>query len=291
MASAAPCDFKVTPHNSPKFATYADDLRIPYKQDKLVDFMWADQSECYARQFAPINIYRVPYTENSGVFNNLREAPAKSIESWRSFEVASGNMLMGLTTFRFEPGANERIIESTILLRTDATKWHMWHEFSHFIIGTDRASSHDHSLQIADAMTLETLKKSIDTFSTDEDAYSQKLQTYFNANHEYLMKRYLDEIVIEASLIFLVQQQGSTPGASEREMQSSLHLIQFFQTQLNQHIDVTLHSINELKKNPLSKAQLDLLDMYQQRLHHQRDTVERIVSESSTLSLDVLFPF
>lgn len=288
IATSAPCDFQVAEHTTPKLATYADDLHIPYQQDKLVEFMWADESECYARQFAPMNIYRIPYTIDNGVFPKLREAPAKEIASWKAFEAASGNMLMGLTTFRFESGAKERIIESTILLRADAANWHLWHEFSHFIIGTDRAAHHDHSLRIADQITLENLKTAAVAFSADEANYSQKLQAYLNANHEFLVKRYLDEIVIEATLIFLVQQQGATPGATNEDVQNSLHLIQFFQTMLNQHVDVTTNTIEGIRQNSLTPAQIDLLNMYQQRLKDQRDTAERIIIESTKLSRNAL---
>lgn len=291
-ASSPPCDFIIAEHETPKLATYANELNIPYDQEKLVKFMWVDlaQSECYAKQFAPVKIYRVPYTDESGEFATLPEAPQTVIKSWESFEVASGNSLKGLTTFNFESGKNEKIVQSYMLVRADATAWHLWHEFSHFIIGAERAGHHDQNLQIAEQAFLDSAKKELNNFTADETIYSQKLQNYFNNNHEYITKRFLDEITIEATLIFLTRQNSGTPKVHDRDVRNALDLIMFFSLQMGFHIIDTTTTIQQIKsQHALSQAQLDLLNMYEERLKAQKSIVDRMIMDATTNSQGIPF--
>lgn len=292
-AKNEPCDFTVASHTTPKFATYANDLSIPYNQEKLVQFMWVDleQSECFAKQYAPVKIYRIPYEQDSGVFNALPAAPQDVLKTWTSFEQASGNTLKGLTTFSFQMGKEEKIINSFLLVRADASPWHLWHEFSHFIIGTERASHHDQNLMIAEQAFLDKTKEELLKFSSDETAYSKKLQTFFNNNHEFITKRFIDEIIIEATLVHLTLQTGSTPKISALDIQNAVNMIQFFAFQMNFKIVDGINTITSLRTNPLTKAQIDLLDMYEERLKFQRQTINKVLNETVLLTGSSLVVF
>ncbi|MCC6138156.1 MAG: hypothetical protein IT287_05960 [Bdellovibrionaceae bacterium] len=285
-AKSEPCDFKVAEHTTPKFATYANELSIPYDQEKLVQFMWVDlnQSECFAKQYAPVKIYRVPFPQDNGVFSTLPEAPKDVIKTWTSFEQSSGNALKGLTTFTFESGKNEKIVKSFMLVRADASSWHLWHEFSHFIIGTKRADHHDQNLMIAEQKFLDKAKNDILEFNSNESVYSKKLQTFFNSNYEFITKRFIDEIIIEATLVHLTHQSGATPEITSLDIQSAVNMIQFFAFQMNFQIVETINTIGMLRDHPLTKAQTDLLDMYEDRLNFQRQTINKVLNETVQLT-------
>jgi hypothetical protein len=267
-------------------------MNIPYNQENLVQFMWVDleQSECFAKQFAPVKIYRVPYTKDNGVFLKLPEAPTKEISNWKRFELTSGNALKGLTTFSFEAGANEKIIESVMLVRTDASQWHIWHEFSHFIIGAERAHHHDHNLQIAEKSYLLTLQNNILNPSTNEHDHSQQLQNYFNTNHEYILKRFLDEMVIESTLISLTTQNSGTPEVTDQDIQNSLNMILFFSMQFDAHAAENLNTIKQIKaQQTLTTAQKELVDMAENRILLQKTNVDRMIHDVTQKSQKSLF--
>lgn len=277
-----PCDYTVADHAAPQFATYAHEMNIPYNQERLVQFMWVDldQSECFAKQFAPVKIYRVPFIQDNGVFQKLPEAPTKAINSWKHFEASSGSALKGLTTFSFESGTNEKIIESFMLVRADASQWHLWHEFSHFIIGTERANHHDHNLQIAEKSHLYTLQSQLLNPPTNEQEYSQQLQSFFNTNHEYIIKRFLDEMVIESTLIFLALQNAGTPEITDNDIQNSINMILFFSMQFASHTTDNLNTIAQIRsQQPLTSAQKELVDMAENRILLQKVNIDRMIHD------------
>lgn len=290
-----PCDYTVQEHNSPQLATYSHDLNIPYKQEKLVEFMWVDleQSECYAKQFAPVKIYRVPYTEDSGSFDKLPEAPSKAMNNWKSFEVSSGNTLKGLTTFRFESGQQEKIVDSQILVRADASPWHLWHEFSHFVIGTERAGHHDQTLQIAEQYQLSDLQNELLKPMSNESKYSEQLQTFFNTNHEYITKRFIDEMVIESTLVFLTTQHGAgTPRVSPQEIQNSVNMILYFSMQMSAHTSINLSNIAKIRaQQPLTEAQKALINMAEKRIMNQKLAVDSMIHDVTRRSSNIIFSF
>lgn len=290
--ASTPCDFTVADHSTPQLATYSHDMNIPYNQERLVQFMWVDleQSECYAKQFAPVKIYRVPFVQDSGVFQKLPEAPTKVINSWKSFEASSGNNLKGLTTFRFEPGANEKIVESFMLVRSDASPWHLWHEFSHFIIGAERAGHHDHNLQIAEKSHLDILQRNLLNPPTNEATYSQQLQTFFNTNHEYIIKRFLDEMVIESTLVFLTSQNAGTPQVTDQDIQNSVNMILFFSMQFSSHTTENLNTITQIRaQQTLTPAQTELIDMAEKRILNQKINIDRMIHDVTTRARNSIF--
>lgn len=281
---AAKCKYQVHEHTTPRLATYAHDLNIPFDQEKLVQFMNVDlpQSECFAKQYAAVKIYRIPYAQDSGYLKPLASAPQKAIETWNNFSAETGFNLKGLTIFRYQPGKEEKILEAQILLRTDATSWHLWHEFSHFIIGTARAKSHEHSLHIAEKSQLDQLKSDLLSASISADTLSDKLQKYFNDNYEYIQKRFVDEIVIEASILHITSQ---TPlDVATEDIQHSHAFIQTYAFDMNLHIldaQNTLQQIQQIYN--LSNAQKDQLRMYSERLTEQLQKTDRVVINSTAL--------
>lgn len=286
-APEAKCEFQIQKHSTPLFSTYGNDLNIPYNQEKLVQMMWVSstQTECYSKQFAPVKIYKIPFSEKSGYFNNFKEAPQAVLDSWKKYELSSGSALKGLTTFKFYPGKNEKIVESYILLREDARPWHLWHEFSHFIIGTERAHNHNHNLEIADQLFLEKTKTDLKTWNSDELKYSAQLQKYFDSNQEFITKRFVDEIIIEATLLHLTHQQNKTPDVTLGDVYDALNLIEFFSFQLSTYVSESLSTIQLLKDlHPLTPAQIELLNMYSDRLVVQQKAVGKIQQEVQSLS-------
>jgi hypothetical protein len=281
---APPCTFTIKEYSPPKLATYANTFNIPYDQEILMNFMVVDfkESECFAQQYAPVHIYKIPFDGADSTFvKDLTLAPETNLKTWLNFEDAYGSSLKGLTTFRFEDTADEKIIESTIMLRTDADQWHLWHEFSHFLIGTLRSSSHDHNLHIAEETTLEKLKADLIPWSSDEDTALTKIQSYFNTKSEYIMKRYIDEMVIEATLVYLTTQPNSPFKVSQKDLDDSLRLIDFFYFKLNFILLDTQNEIEAIKlQHSATKAQLDLLDMYEQKMKQQRVEMDRIVRDT-----------
>lgn len=276
-----PCKYEVQEHQTPALSTYAHQLNVPFDQETLIRFMNVEptQSECFARQYAPIRIYRVPFMVQNDYTSFLRPAPTAALTTWRKFEASFGFNLKGLTTFRYYPGAQEKITEAFILLRDDASAWHMWHEFSHFIIGTERAKSHDHSLHIAEKDQLEKLKSELLESTNDGDTFSEKLQKYFNDNHEYLQKRFVDEIIIEASLIYITSQNPLL--VKQEEIHHAQSLIQSFSLEMSIHIFITRDLITNLKNNfNLLPEQITLLKLYEDRLDVQSQGVSATVSEA-----------
>lgn len=291
-APSTPCKFTVQQHQDPKFSTDPNTFHIPHNQKALVDMMWVSTAdcECYAKQFGPVHVYKVPY--NDGLhksfvapFPPVTEAAYKT---WHEFENTSDSTLRGLTTFRFENKTDEKILNANIMLREDSGPWHLWHEFSHFIIGVNRASSHTDNLLIAQETTVESLRQKMLEFDPIEDRYLATMQDFFNTYNEYLLKRYLDEIVIEASLIHLTSQRETTPQVTVNDFTESLRVIEFFYYKLIFSLMSTQNQTYQLlTKANLTNAEKNFLNKQIEHLILTRNDIENTVNNARATVKDI----
>lgn len=197
--------------------------------------MWTsvDDCECFVRKNGRIRIYKVS-TEpiNSRLtFKKLKNAPTNSMKNWsESVEDINRNrsgrpkILWGLTTLYFHSLPKEKIVHTEILLREDGRIWHLWHEYIHYLIGVSRSESEQMSIhkpspeELSDALEKALQQPHLEDFNTF-------FQKFSDLQMEFIQQEFIDEIVIEQTLLDLVSQAEDLLPVDNRDIQDSMDIV------------------------------------------------------------------
>ncbi|MBY0386160.1 hypothetical protein K2X05_13460 [bacterium] len=234
-SSQPPCQYTSTPQTVIKHSTTPERTGLPYQQEPLISLMWTpiNDCECFVRKNGRIQIYKVPEEpiNKTLTFQKLKNAPAKSISNWtESVEQINSNrsghrsILWGLTTLFFQSLPKEKIAHTEILLREDSRPWHLWHEYSHYLIGISRSESPHMNLR---KPSLEELSAAFDKAlqQNDSDEFNKHFQKFSDLQMDFIQQEFVDEIVIEQTLQDLASQAKELLPVDNRDFQDSMDVV------------------------------------------------------------------
>jgi hypothetical protein len=234
-----------------KLSPYPDTMNTGLNQEKLVYFMSLATSEapCYLATTDGISVSQVP-SDNGEInpeFAALPVASGQVVQNWRVYSEGFKNNLMGLTTMRISGrGADEKISTMSIAVRSDARRWHLWHEYTHALIGQARAANKNQNLSIPSEGALR--KKFTDLVALDRDSeeYATGLQELVQAYRDWLDKSYIDEMLIESTLIDLTRQFPAVLEMTGEDYARSVNAIDFFMQRYDRAYKKTRRTLNKL---------------------------------------------
>lgn len=248
--STPPCNYTSSPKQQLKLSTTPDTLRLPFDQQKLVALMWTptSQSECFVRTNGAIQLYKVTNTLSSGrtdlkvestndTFVQLKPSPPLSLQNWLESEEtiqrgASNRgplpQLLGLTHFKYYEAPQEKIIQTVIQVRAEGRPWHLWHEYAHYLIGVMRVQSPTASLtNLEDVDVKHALGQALNA-KDNSDLLQKEFQKFSDLQIDFIEKKYVDEILIESTLIDLALQAPNDLSFNIKDVDESRAVIDTF---------------------------------------------------------------
>jgi hypothetical protein len=290
--TAPPCKYTSTPLQQLKLSTTPDTIGLPFEQQKLVDLMWTptSESECFVQKNGSVKLYKVVSAESSGTpetFVALKPSPAQSMKNWNESEAeiqssarnsGSGPLpqLLGLTHFKYYDVPQEKIIATEILVRAEGRPWHLWHEYAHHLIGVARVNSPTakidvrHKEDVEAALTLALNAK-------DDSALLQKeFQNFSDLQMDFIEKKYVDEIVIESTLIDLALQAKNILPFDATDVEDSRGVIETFWHRYNRY---SQNAVDDLRWETagMSDEVQSLVELHIRRLEQHRNNVQSLV--------------
>jgi hypothetical protein len=301
-----PCSYQSQPKSQLQFSSAPETLGLSFPQQKLVEMMWTSpsQSECFVRRNGNVNLFRVQNEqptyrvqgESSAELENsfvlLKPAPQASQETWRKSEEqlkieeqlkceedlnckerlnSEENLkvlLLGLTSFAFYSLPTERVVSAEILLRSDSRPWHLWHEYTHFLIGQFRVQATDLSLRnpVSDTVR-DALNDAVS--QTEPEEFQKKFSAFSDLQLDYMQKEFLDEVLIETTLQELISQAKDLLPVDELDFEESQRVVERFKEEYNSYFERQQQVFADLQPQ-LSSERQDLLQKHIERLEKQR---------------------
>lgn len=242
---AATCHLTdVPPPTALKFSTYAHQAGISLDQEKLTQLMWtsAKESECFLRRNGNIRLGKIKGVNSSVAstqFVELKPAATEITNNWNALQTSLGVPLMGLTTFRFYEAPQEKLETVSITLNETARMWHLWHEYAHYLIGKDRVESRNDTIRIYTLEELEKEKKRVIEMNPTDEGFDAAVENIIGKYADRAKKMYIDEMLIELSLIHLtLQARDSLPIVVPDDYIQSMYVVGFFESKLSDQIEL-----------------------------------------------------
>lgn len=241
---AAPCKYTSQPLKELKLSTAPDILGLPFEQQKLVALMWTptNESECFVQKNGAVKLYKVvdqQVSSSNDTFVKLKPTPASSLKSWNESEaeiqsaaINSGNgplpQLLGLTHFKYYDVPQERIVSTEIMVRSEGRPWHLWHEYAHHLIGVARVQSPTAKIENRRKKDVEeSLQKAL-AAKEDPSLLQKEFQNFSDLQIDYIEKKFVDEILIETTLIDLALQTENVLPFDQKDVEDSREVINTF---------------------------------------------------------------
>lgn len=264
--STPPCNYTSSPKQQLKLSTNPDTLRLPFDQQKLVALMWtpASQSECFVRKNGAIQLYKVTNARSSGraepkgestngTFVMLKPSPPQSMQNWRDSEEmiqsgASSNgplpELLGLTHFKYYDVPQEKIVQTVIQVRAEGRPWHLWHEYAHYLIGVTRVQSPTANLtSLQDVDVQKALGQALNS-KDNLELLQKEFQKFSDLQIDFIEKKYMDEILIESTLIELALQAPNDLPFDDTDVDDSRAVIHTFWMRYRSYVE---NAVDELR--------------------------------------------
>lgn len=207
---------------------------LPFHQEKLVPLLVLPLNDgiCYIEHSGPIAFHKMTAKKSSGNFDQFPEASQDLVKEWSKIETTLKLPLAGMTAVSyFGTGPNESMIRTDILLSSNATPWHLWHEFSHYLFA--EARNEKISIQSFNPPTIEEVDASRQEFialvkaKADLMVSLEALKKTFALHELYDSRVHLEEIVIELNLLNITAQEKS-PLVKDADVKESLNIINLF---------------------------------------------------------------
>ncbi|MBY0313989.1 MAG: hypothetical protein K2Q26_00590 [Bdellovibrionales bacterium] len=175
-----------------------------------------NDSTCFVKLQDNVTLEKIPraQTSTNNEFSRLSVATADRQNYWNQKE--RGGPLMGLTIFSFVETDRAQELKHTAILVTDTVRpWHLWHEFSHHLVGKSRLSQPHRRFtaptpkQLGEAReNLERVSRQVlaSSDSTRMEEFSGQIKAYVDLVFRDLDFNYVHEIVIELTLTELALQ-------------------------------------------------------------------------------------
>lgn len=275
------CSYKSKAQKSIKMSTSPQTVGLPFDQAKLIELLWTDvaQGECFLRQNGGIQLYKISSQneiQSPQVFEKLKQAPSSSVEDWERNSTELGAPLLGLTTFWIYSQPTEKISRAEIMVVSQARPWHLWHEYTHYLIGLSRMNSKELNLkkikpkEVSDALDAALIQK-------DNDALFKKNFQQFSALQiDYIQKAFVDEILIEATLSDLTTQAFDLLPVSLDDLADSVAHMAFYKHQYNDYYQTSVEEI-QAALGHLSSEQQDIVGLHLKRLEQNKTNLESIL--------------
>jgi hypothetical protein len=259
---------------------------LPFQQEPLIALMWTptNDCECFARKNGNIRIYKVPTERiNSTLtFKKLKNAPVKSVSNWQeSVESINRNrtgrptLLWGLTTLFFHSLPMEKIVHTEILLREDGRPWHLWHEYIHYLIGRSRSESPQMNLHKPSPEELTVaFEKAME--QNDLELFNKLFQAYSDLQMEFIQQEFVDEIVIEQTLLDLVAQAKELLPVDNRDIQDSMDIVDRYEDKYRFYLMEQQHRFTQLIFN-LDKNRRATVELHLRRLQQHHNNLASII--------------
>jgi len=233
-STVIPCTYK-EPTQVPEYqwSTLPDQMHITVDQERLTKFMAIALSddECYLRnEDHAVLAKMVSGREPNPEFAEFKEASNVMTQSWRDYSAAFQNGLMGLTTIQYgmDGSHRETIREIDLMVRDDARRWHLWHEYTHVLIGEARATSETQTLSLPGEKVLEDQTAQLKTLDPGTDEYTTRLAALVQGFRDRIDKAYIDELLIEATLVDLTIQHRHELGLTSEDYLRTVNAMNFF---------------------------------------------------------------
>lgn len=191
---------------------------VELDQKTLIQLMTYTQNDstCFVKLQDNVTLEKIPRAESSidNEFSRLSVATADRQSFWKQKE--SGGPLMGLTIFSFVENDRVQELKHTAILVTDTVRpWHLWHEFSHHLVGKARLSQSRRRFTAPSPQQLRQAREKLERASrqglVSPDSVpgaelSEQLKAYIDLVFRDLDFNYVHEIVIELTLTELALQ-------------------------------------------------------------------------------------
>jgi hypothetical protein len=229
-----------------------DLLGAPFDQEKLSNLMSLseDQDTCFIRYQGHIEVYKISDTfsamsvgEDNPVsprFDALTAAPEDLVVPWKDLENRFNMPLMGMTSISFFDNPDHReIVDTRIIVNTQARPWHLWHEFGHVLIAQTRLGHADQHLANPTDAEVDGAKKELLAL-LEEGSAEQQLEAFkklTDVYHRYDARIFLEEIAIEVTLLHYANEMKSDLVAPQDPSESFSTVDFFYRTHVNWYKD------------------------------------------------------
>jgi hypothetical protein len=281
-ATAPPCTYKSTPQRSLKMSTFPQKVGLPFDQKKLIDLMWVsvDQSECFVRKNGNVQLFKAPsQSKSSTLFSHLKSAPPAAIKNWnKHIEILSSkrngkpSQLLGLTTLYFTSTPSEKIARTEILILPEARSWHLWHEYAHYLIGVSRTNSKSMNLKERPLEDVEIALLQIGKKKKTKD-FEKYFKSLANKQIEFLQKAFVDEVLIELTLIDITSQAFDLLPVSYEDLEDAERHIQNHFEEYLVFYDRFVSDLQTLAASA-SLEQQALIELHLKSLEKDKDNLE-----------------
>lgn len=264
-----------------------DQLSAPFDQQPLLKMMTLELTDsiCWVHQ-NNFQLEKVTTTESAKIknFSSLKEASSSPKKVWDQ-HIFSGVPLEGLTVFSYEESKNEKKLQKTsILLKDSSLPWHLWHEFTHALIGKERFKNQEQKFTLPQQSELLELKKKVELqvqYGHAEDLI-KALALYLESTVKYIDFLFLDEILIELTLSDIYSQLPRDRQNPE-DLQTSLRMTssQFYLYQT--HWENTKNEMNFAMNSLNSFQNSDLTSIYniQLKMNKKIKTLSKLIHQKS----------
>lgn len=270
-----PCELRDT-SPAPVMKASEKTFDISFDQSKVQKVMSlpAHEDVCFVRLQGNVSVYKTEmgpsYAPPSSTWVNLPASPAELEARWKNYQTGFHLDIMGLTALSYwDLPERKEVVSAQIVLSTRGRPWHLWHELSHLLIAQERAKDARKGIAIPTpdqlASAKETFVKSFEE-GNEADAANDLIQV-FNVHRDYDEHVFLEEIVIETSLIhnsLELREDLFKTQISGYDLPASFSLIEHY---LTQHARFHQALMDELK--PMAEQNNTLLEIWQKRSDEQ----------------------
>ncbi len=268
-------------------STFPQKVGLPFDQKKLIELMWVrvEQSECFVRKNGNVQLFKVPsQSESTALFSQLKPAPPAAIKNWNEHSQSlrfkrngKSSQLLGLTTLYFTSTPTEKIENTVILILPEARPWHLWHEYAHYLIGVTRTNSKSMNLKTRPREEVEIALQQMFGKKKKTKVFEKSFKSLANKQIEFLQKAYVDEILIELTLIDLTSQAFDLLPVSYEDLEDSERHIQDY---FEEYLDAYHQFVSELQtllNASASPEQQALIGLHLKRLEQDKDNLESVI--------------
>jgi hypothetical protein len=274
------CEYQSQSQKEIKLSTTPQTMNLPFDQQKIISLLWTptEQSECFLTKNGSVKLYKLPNQENRAddTFVTLKPATSSALENWSRAENSIEATLLGLTTVSFLSVPQEKIVDTQIVVRSEGRPWHLWHEYVHFLIAQTRVAAPD---LLLDSVTETEVSESLDRAlaQINNPSHFQELFLEFsNLQLDYLQKAFVEEIVIESTLLELTAQAEAYLTFDQIDRSESLNVIVMFYTRYDNYLQRALHELLA-KTTGINPELQTLVDQHQKRLIDHQTRLKSII--------------
>lgn len=271
-----PCELQDTSPAPAAMKATDKTFEIAFDHSKVQKVMTlpAQEDVCFVRLQGQVNVYKTElgpsYAQPSSTWVNLPQSPAELEARWKNYQTGFHLDIMGLTALSYwDLPERKEVVSAQIVLSTRGRPWHLWHELSHLLIAQERAKDARKGIAIPTPDQLANAKQAfMKSFDEGNEAEAANdLIQLFNVHRDYDEHVFLEELVIETSLIHnsleLPEKLYQTQ-ISGQDLPASFSLIEHY---LSQHIQFHKSLMDELR--PLVEQNNTLLEIWQKRSDEQ----------------------